>query len=89
MIKLTDEQLREVVNTHMEIIEPDTVLQMIDETLNDITNSDTDGALESASRLEKLVLFSLEIYKRGFIAGQVLYNEAIGGVSEMKEGAAV
>lgn len=89
VIKLTDEQLLEVVNTHMELIEPDTVLQMIQEAIDDITNSDTEGALENASQLEKLVLFSLEIYKSGFIAGQVLYNEAIGGVSEMKEGVAV
>ena len=86
---LTDEQLLEVVNTHMELIEPDTVLQRIEETLDDITNSDTEGALENAYQLEKLVLISLEMYKKGFIAGQVLYNEAIAGLIEMKEGATV
>lgn len=89
VIKLTDEQLLEVVNTHMELLEPDTVLQMIEEVIEDVTNSDTQGVLENASQLEKLVLFSLGIYKSGFIAGQILYNEAIGGISEMKEGAAV
>lgn len=87
--KLTDEQLLEVVNTHMELMNPDMVLRMLVEVWDSIVTCDTQGALETSSLEEKVILISLEMYKMGFIAGQVLYNESIGGVMEMKEGAAV
>lgn len=77
-IKLSDEQILEKVNNHMEQMEPDTMEQMIADILEDIEKNDTEGVLKNATRLEKLVLLVSGIYKCGVIAGHILYGENMG-----------
>lgn len=82
-IALNDQQLLETVNHHMELIQPDTILKMIDDSADELLEKGSKELLEQASPLERIVLFALQLYKRGFISGLVLYNDALK--EELKE----
>lgn len=82
-IALNDQQLLETVNHHMELIQPDAILEMIDDSADELLEKGSKELLEQASPLERIVLFALQLYKRGFISGLVLYNDALK--EELKE----
>ena len=75
---LTNEEICEVVKTHMEIIEPNDVLGMVEEAIEEIKGSGNE-ALEAATPIEKLVLISTVIYRKGFFTGVYMLNEAAKG----------
>ena len=82
---LTDKQLVEAVNTHMELIEPEDILEMIESAIAEIEKADPGNVLESANPAEKQILLSMHLYQNGFMTGLYMLNMAfIENLAEMQ-----
>lgn len=82
-ISLNDQQLLEAVNHHMELIQPVAILEMINDSAEELLEKGSKELLDQSSSIERMVLFAMQLYKRGFISGLVLYNDALK--EELKE----
>ena len=76
--KLTDKQLAEVLNAQVEEMDPKLIIDMFDEIMDDLAACNGVGFSKKFSREEIMAAILLEMYKKGFAAAMVLYNEAVG-----------
>lgn len=73
---MSKEELREIVDTHMQSIDVEVVTDMINNIMEPKTEEDRKKMAE-ASMMLKMVYMATEVYKLGFMYALYNYNDAI------------